>query len=63
VASPREGRIVATILASAAVNDWLQTGFTWACRQANTAGTQADRLEQRGDGSRTAPAFAPTPAR
>ncbi len=36
VVRPREGRIVASILASAALNDWLQTGFTLAREKANT---------------------------
>ena len=35
VVAPREGHIVATILASAAINDWLQTGFTLAREKAN----------------------------
>jgi hypothetical protein len=32
------GQMLATALASAAVDDWLQTGFTWL-------GSQADRAE------------------
>ena len=36
VLRPREGRIVASILASAAINDWLQTSFTLAREKANT---------------------------
>jgi hypothetical protein len=36
VLAPREGRIVASVLASAAINDWLQTGFTLAREKANT---------------------------
>jgi hypothetical protein len=35
IARPREGRAVATILAAAAVNDFLQAGFTALCNQAN----------------------------
>ena len=35
VLRPREGRIVASILASAGINDWLQTGFTLARERAN----------------------------
>ena len=35
VLRPREGRIVASVLASAAINDWLQTGFTFAREKAN----------------------------
>jgi hypothetical protein len=37
VARPREGRVVATILAAAAINDWLQTGYSYACAQTNNA--------------------------
>ena len=36
VARPREGRIVASILATAGVNDWLQAGFTLLCNRSNT---------------------------
>ena len=42
VARPREGRIVASILAAAGINDWLQSGFTLLCNRANVAGRQAD---------------------
>jgi hypothetical protein len=35
VARPREGRILATVLATAGMNDWLQTGFTYLCNRAN----------------------------
>ncbi|MEA2124208.1 MAG: hypothetical protein QOI80_990 [Solirubrobacteraceae bacterium] len=35
VARPREGRIVANILAVSALNDWLQTGYSYACSRAN----------------------------
>jgi hypothetical protein len=35
VARPREGRILATVLASAGLNDWLQSGFTLLCNRAN----------------------------
>ena len=35
VLRPTEGRIVATVLASAAVNDWLQSGFSFLCAQTN----------------------------
>jgi hypothetical protein len=36
VVRPREGRIVAGVLATAGMNDWLQTGFSWATSQANS---------------------------
>ena len=35
VVAPREAQIVTTILASAALNDFLQSGFTTLCRTAN----------------------------
>jgi hypothetical protein len=35
VVRPREGRIVASILAAAALNDYLQTGFTALCNHSN----------------------------
>jgi len=34
-ASPEVGRLVAAILATSAVNDWLQAGFAWARGKAN----------------------------
>ena len=37
VARPREGRIVASVLATAAVNDWLQAAFSATTSRANTA--------------------------
>ena len=35
VARPREGRIVASVLATAGLNDWLQAGFSAATSKAN----------------------------
>ena len=35
VVRPREGRVVASILAASALNDFLQAGFTALCNQAN----------------------------
>ena len=35
VARPREGRIVAAVLATSALNDLVQTGFSIACAKAN----------------------------
>jgi hypothetical protein len=35
VMRPREGRILTTVLASAAINDWLQAGFTATTAKAN----------------------------
>jgi hypothetical protein len=37
IASPDAGRAVTTVLAASAANDWLQSGFTWLCGQANRA--------------------------
>ena len=34
-ASPEAGRLVTAILATSAVNDWLQAGFAWARGKAN----------------------------
>ncbi len=36
-ARPREGRMVATILATAGINDWLQAGFSMLTTRSNTA--------------------------
>jgi hypothetical protein len=37
LASPRAGRVVATVLATSAVNDFLQAGFAWIRDGANAA--------------------------
>ena len=37
IARPREGRIVTTILATAAINDWLQATFTHMTSRANAS--------------------------
>jgi hypothetical protein len=42
VARPREARLVTAVLGASAVNDFLQTGFTRMCAQANLAQQQAD---------------------
>jgi hypothetical protein len=34
---PREAQVVVPLLATAALNDWLQTGFTTLCAEANVA--------------------------
>jgi hypothetical protein len=47
VARPREGRILATVLASAGVNDWLQSGFTLLCNRANVEQRVASLPEER----------------
>jgi hypothetical protein len=38
VMRPREGRVVSTVLAGAAVNDFLQAGFSALCAEANRRG-------------------------
>jgi hypothetical protein len=42
VARPREARLVTAVLGASAINDFLQTGFTRMCAQANLAQQQAD---------------------
>ncbi len=39
---PREAQVLVPVLASAAVNDWLQSGFSRLCAQANVAERQAE---------------------
>jgi hypothetical protein len=41
-ARPREAKIVATALAAAGANDWLQAGFNWVCSKSNVAQQVAD---------------------
>jgi hypothetical protein len=41
IASPRAGRVVAAVLATSAVNDFLQAGFAWTREKANAAGGQS----------------------
>jgi Protein of unknown function (DUF1360) len=48
-ARPREAKIVATILATAGANDWLQSGFTWLCSKSNTAEKVAELHEEDRD--------------
>ena len=43
-AKPREARILATILATAGANDFLQAGFNWVCAKSNTAQKNADTV-------------------
>jgi uncharacterized protein DUF1360 len=52
---PRESGVVIPVLASAALNDWLQSGFTRLCAQANVAQQRADAPPpEAGDGTATA---------
>lgn len=39
---PREGRIVASVLAISAANDWLQSGFTRLCAKTDAAQQEAE---------------------
>jgi hypothetical protein len=39
---PREANVVLPLLATAAVNDWLQSGFTRLCAQANVVQREAE---------------------
>jgi Protein of unknown function (DUF1360) len=41
VTRPREARVVTAVLASSALNDFLQTGFNWACAAANATAAQS----------------------
>lgn len=41
VTRPREARVVTAVLATSALNDFLQTGFSWACAAANAADRQS----------------------
>ena len=55
VARPREGRIVATVLATAGVNDWLQSGFTLLTNRSNVVERlarepEAERFSRAVDG-------------
>jgi hypothetical protein len=47
---PREAQVVLPVLALAAANDWLQTGFTAFCAQANEASRRAAAPAEGGDG-------------
>jgi hypothetical protein len=45
---PREAQVVLPMLALAAANDWLQTGFTTLCAEANTAQRRAAQPAEAG---------------
>ena len=47
VARPREGRILAGVLAAAGINDWLQAGFTLLTNRSNVAEKVARVPEDR----------------
>jgi hypothetical protein len=42
LARPREARVVAALLGTSAVNDFLQAGFTYVCAQGNAAQQRVD---------------------
>jgi len=47
--APVQGRVVTTVLAASAANDFLQTGFTWLCSKSNAAQAVAEEAqEERG---------------
>ena len=35
LASPQTGRVVTSVLAASAANDWLQAGFRWVCNRSD----------------------------
>ena len=41
VTRPREARVVTAVLATSALNDFLHTGFNWACAGANARARQS----------------------
>ena len=41
VTRPREAKVVTAVLATSALNDFLQTGFNWACAGANARERQS----------------------
>jgi hypothetical protein len=43
VTRPREAKVVTAVLATSALNDFLQTGFTWACASATARERQSVR--------------------
>jgi hypothetical protein len=49
---PREAQVVLPVLALAAANDWLQSGFTALCAEANDAQKRAASPAEAGDGGR-----------
>jgi hypothetical protein len=48
-ARPREARIVAGVLATGALNDFLQAGFSWTTAKANRAAAEAVAAAQAAD--------------
>lgn len=52
---PREARIVTAVLATSALNDWMQVAFTRVCAQANVAQKDADAPPPEAGDRRFAP--------
>jgi hypothetical protein len=48
---PREAGVVVPVLALAAANDWLQSGFTTLCAEANVAQKRAAQPAEAGEGA------------
>ena len=46
---PREAQVVLPVLALAAANDWLQTGFTTLCAEANVVQKRTQQPAEAGD--------------
>ena len=46
VARPREGRIIASVLATAGINDWLQSGFTLLTHRSNLTEREFEHPEE-----------------
>jgi hypothetical protein len=44
--SPAAGRAVTTVLAASAGNDFLHTGFSWACARSNAAQTRSEAVQR-----------------
>lgn len=48
-ARPREAKLVVAVLATAGMNDWLQSGFSWLCSKTNAQQAEAELQEQDRD--------------
>ncbi|HEY8581696.1 MAG TPA: DUF1360 domain-containing protein [Capillimicrobium sp.] len=46
ITRPQEARVVTTVLATAALNDFLQTGFTLLCARSNQTATSQELAER-----------------
>ncbi len=64
---PREAQVVLPVLALAAANDWLQTGFTTLCAEANNAQMRTRMPAEAGDDTNVTrfdrPRTSPSPSR